>query len=410
MHVLIKENILPDLISYLDQSGNPAIFIVADRNTFAAQGAVVEQTLRNAGYDVRTAILQGTEIAADADAVLEIMLNVDRRERCFLAVGAGTITDLTRFTSHRCRSRFLCMPTAPSVDGFTSHGAPLIVEGLKKTIYCHAPEAIFADLSTLCAAPRRMIASGFGDLLGKLVSRADWELGCVLWDEAFDEAISKRVTLAVQHCLERLEAIAAAGPTGVKTLMEGLVETGFCMRDFGNSIPASGAEHHLSHYWELTLLWNRRPAALHGLKVGLGAIIASGWYDQIRQMSVDDVRRLLEQAPQPDYEAIVKEIRQAYPFGAEDIIREQDAFIRMDKERFSELKERVLSRWDEVRRIAATVPESRKMKDWLAHVGAATSGEELNLTAEEVERGARYGHYIRNAFTVNKLRQLLKIK
>ncbi len=36
--------------------------------------------------------------------------------------------------------------------------------------------------------------------------------------------------------------------------MEGLIEAGFCMLDFGNSNPASGAEHHMSHYWEMKLL------------------------------------------------------------------------------------------------------------------------------------------------------------
>ena len=108
---------------------------------------------------------------------MQVLVRADRENRTYLAVGSGTITDITRFASHRTKADFISIPTAPSVDGYTSPSASLVIERLKQTVIAQPPIAIFADLPTLCAAPRPMIAAGFGDMLGKYTSLADWQLG-----------------------------------------------------------------------------------------------------------------------------------------------------------------------------------------------------------------------------------------
>ena len=50
--------------------------------------------------------------------------------------------------------------------------------------------------------------------------------------------------------------------------MTALIESGIAMLLFGQSHPASGAEHHLSHYWEMEYLRRGNQALLHGAKVG----------------------------------------------------------------------------------------------------------------------------------------------
>ncbi|MCT4783816.1 iron-containing alcohol dehydrogenase, partial [Exiguobacterium himgiriensis] len=39
-----------------------------------------------------------------------------------------------------------------------------------------------------------------------------------------------------------------------------------------HSHPASGGEHHLSHYWEMDFIANHRPAVLHGTKVAIATM------------------------------------------------------------------------------------------------------------------------------------------
>jgi glycerol-1-phosphate dehydrogenase [NAD(P)+] len=82
--------------------------------------------------------------------------------------------------------------------------------------------------------------------------------------------------------------------------MDGLIETGLCMLDFGQSHPASGAEHHLPHFWELKLLRENRPAILHGLKVGIASIVTTQLYDQVRQIDRTEAADRLAKAQRPD--------------------------------------------------------------------------------------------------------------
>ena len=68
----------------------------------------------------------------------------------------------------------------------------MVVKRLKITAPGHLPQAIFADLDTLRAAPQPMIAAGVGDVIAKWTSTADWKLGRLLWGDRYDAAIAGR--------------------------------------------------------------------------------------------------------------------------------------------------------------------------------------------------------------------------
>jgi glycerol-1-phosphate dehydrogenase [NAD(P)+] len=107
-------------------------------------------------------MLEGDDIITDACYVLQAMLALGHT-RTFIAVGSGTVTDITCFLSHRSGREFVSLPTAPSVDDFTSIGAPMVVEGVKTTVNCHGPIAVFADPPVLCAAPRIVLQVALRD-------------------------------------------------------------------------------------------------------------------------------------------------------------------------------------------------------------------------------------------------------
>lgn len=52
------------------------------------------------------------------------------------------------------------------------------------------------------------------------------------------------------------------------------------MQMIGNSRPASGAEHHISHLWEMNVI-NEPIDALHGEKVSVGLIMCLEKYEKI---------------------------------------------------------------------------------------------------------------------------------
>ena len=62
-------------------------------------------------------------------------------------------------------------------------------------------------------------------------------------------------------------------------IMEALVLSGIAMGLVGNSRPASGAEHHLAHYWEMDALSKGVEHPLHGNSVGVGTVIIASIYE-----------------------------------------------------------------------------------------------------------------------------------
>jgi glycerol-1-phosphate dehydrogenase [NAD(P)+] len=408
--IYIGNDALSQLLVYCKKQNHQKFLIVSDANTQVVLGKAVQEALNDAGCDVILAELSGEEVIADENYLLKVFLKADREDRIFISVGSGTLTDITRFVSHRTKTAFIAMPTAPSVDGYNSIGAPLVIGGLKQTIICHPPVALFADLSTLVSAPPLLISSGFADAIGKFLSIADWKLGHILWNEPYDVDIEKRSRKSALITVEVAQGVKQRSENAIRVLMDGLIESGFCMLDFGNSSPASGAEHHLSHYWEMMLLNHGRPAVFHGLKVGIASIITAGWFEQLRSLSRADVEKRLNESRLLAADEEVKNIKTVFPTTADEIIKDQAEFLFMTEEVFDRLKGRIVECWDEVLAIAEATPTANQMTEWLKAAGAPTHGSEIGLSNNEIEDAKRYGHYLRRRFTINKLRLLLGIQ
>jgi glycerol-1-phosphate dehydrogenase [NAD(P)+] len=407
--VYIGSDAVNQLVAFCRTNKHTRLALIADDNTYRALGERVETACGKTGLDVRTVIVKGDDIGADDAAVYQVLLGLDKSPRTFLAVGSGTLTDVTRFVSHRSNADFISVPTAPSVDGFTSIGAPMIVNGVKLTIMTQGPLGVFADLPTLCTAPAPLLAAGFGDMIAKLTSVADWELGHLFWDEPYDPAIAARARKAAWACAQSIDALAARECDGVETLMAGLIESGLCMLDFGETRPASGYEHHMSHYLEMKLIWEGRHSVLHGAKVGLGVLASARLYDQVRRLNRDEVVERLEAAELPVREDEVARIEAAYGEQAAEIAKLHAPFLDMTPSEFDALKARILEQWLEVQEIAAQVPPADEIAGWLDSVGGATTPAQLDLSDQEVATASSVGHYYRNRFSVKKLARMLDL-
>jgi glycerol-1-phosphate dehydrogenase [NAD(P)+] len=399
------------LIAFCAENGLTRFFLIADDNTFAALGQRVEQALARAGIDVKPIVLHDAHVVADERTIVRALIQAGSGDdRHFLACGSGTLTDITRFVSHRTRTRFISLPTAPSVDGFLSVGAPLVIDNLKQTIPAHGPMAIFADLRTLCEAPAEMIAAGYGDLIGKLTSLADWQLGHLLWDERYDDELAAWAFDAMTDAVAHTADIARTDEDGIRLLFESLLMTGQLMVTFGNSNPASGSEHHLSHFWEMKLLLGHRTPALHGAKVGVGTIWAARRYEILKALDRAAMIDRLEAADLPDREVEIAAIRAVYGPAAEQAIAQQRPFLDMTEAGYAALRQRIADHWDEVRALADRVPPSEQFRVWLEQVGGPTDIKQLGLTAEEEQQALDHAHFFRNRFTANKLFHVLEMR
>jgi glycerol-1-phosphate dehydrogenase [NAD(P)+] len=405
--VVVGRTALPDFYRFCAHNRLRRFFLVADRNTYAVLGGTVETELRERQYQVIPVVLQDNEVLTDARAILKVLLAYDPGQCTFLAIGSGTITDVTRFVSYCAGNAFISLPTAPSVDGYSSANVPMMVDGIKKSRTAHAPEAIFADETILCSAPRRMIVAGFGDMLGKYTSVADWRLGHLLWNEPYDESIALRSLSSVGSCADAARAIGTAAPNGIATLMAALIESGFCMTDFGSSLPASGTEHHYSHFWEMKLLREGRPTILHGAKVGVATILVAGLYEKLRRTSRGEAMELLRDSHAPARDDEVRKIRAAFGPMADEIILSQSSFLDLPPDGFEQLKQKVIDTWSDIQAIAAAVPPPERIAQLVAAAGGPSSPGQLGLNRDDLELAARSAHFLRGHFTVRRLLEIL---
>jgi len=391
------------LVAYCAENNLDHLALIVDDNTCEALGKRAEDALRSAKIDVLTVMLRGDDIIADGQYIFQAMLGLDHTPRTLIAVGSGTLTDISRFISHRSGGEFISLPTAASVDGYTSIGAPLVIEGVKTTVNCHGPLAVFADLPVLTAAPRALTAAGLGDMVAKFTSVADWELGRTLQGEKYDAEIAARMRSAAQSSVDYADAIASGSEAGVRALFDGLIESGFGMLDFGATLPASGSEHHISHFLEMKLLREGRHSIYHGAKVGIGVLICARRFNEVARMPHDEAaERLAESAlPNPFDEA--EGIRRAYGPMSDQILEAQQPYLDMSDEEFAALKQNVLENWDEVRRIAASVPSASDLERWIHNAGGPVVGPEVGLSDEEVAEAVHYSHYLKDRITINRI-------
>lgn len=408
--VYVGHNAGAQLVDYCQAHHLDRLLLVFDENTYAAAGQRLVEQLTAAGFDLKTAMLTGPEITADERNFVQVLLAAGREARTYVAVGSGSITDITRFVSFHTGANFISFPTAASVDGFTSAGAPSVIDGFKKTIYCHSPLAVFGDLTVLSAAPQAMTASGFGDMLGKYIALADWQLGHLLWDEPFDAPTFARMQATLQNCVDHAPAIGQATPEGLRALFDGLIESGLCMLAINNSRPASGAEHQISHYLEMKLIREQRPAVLHGAKVGAASVIAAGWYQQLRRLSRAELLDRLEAAVLPPASAHIQTIEAVFPAMADKVLAEQHQFLSLSAADFEQLKLKIATHWDEIQHIAASVPAPEQLAALLQQVGGQTDLMAFGFAQSEVDEAVKYAHYLRNRFNIDKLGQVIGLE
>ena len=407
MPIYLGDQAIEELNAFCQARNWASFFVVVDHNTYRALGERAVQGLQQAGWDVGLVNLDPRGLHSDSLAISHVLAAFDGAPRVFVAVGSGTITDLTRFISHRTGNPFVSLPTAASVDGYTSKNAPITIGLLKGSIFCQAPEAIFADLPTINTAPRRLTASGFADLIGKYLSGADWKLTHLIWGAPFDESIYERTQAAARNAAGTAEGLAAGDLAAMATLMEQHFASGLCITDFIDSSPASGGEHHIAHVWEMLFHWQEREGYMHGESVGLASIIEAGWYGRFREISKDEARDLLTRARVPSREAQIASLRRDLPVVADELIQSDPIFLQMaDPAIFARVTEVILDQWEALQAVAARVPPPEELRSLMAQVGAPVSIDADILDDDQVRLGLDYGPYLRERFSINNIRLL----
>ena len=278
--IRVGSGVIQELPGILRDLGASHIFLVADNYTYEAAGRQVEQLLDQAGLAYHKRVFQTeTPLVPNEYALGSVLAAMTSQDDMLLAVGSGTLNDVTKYVSARTGVPYVIAATAPSMDGYASTVAPTILDGFKTTLPAVYPAAIVADVDILKDAPMPMLTAGFGDIIGKFTSLADWRLSHQLNGEYYCPEVAGVIEAAVETCAANAKALAQRGPQAIQAVTEALILSGLAMGMVGVSRPASGAEHQMAHYWEMDALRRGEEHPLHGNAVGVGTVLAASLYE-----------------------------------------------------------------------------------------------------------------------------------
>lgn len=274
---VVGDGAADSLAQFIREKNFQRVLIVCDTNTEKYVPA-----LKPAAMNADVITLPGNS-HADEKGVAPLIDRLNGKScDCLIACGSGSLHDITRYSANEKKIPFVSFPTAASVDGFVSTVAAMTWGGQKLSSPAAAPIAVFADPKVFGDAPARLTASGVGDLLGKYTALLDWRIARILTGEE----ICPEIYGLMEKALGRLDGLLdeiSSGQFDVRSekyttlVMECLILAGLSMQLQGNSRPASGAEHHLSHFWEMHVI-NKPTGALHGEQVGVAALMLTRYY------------------------------------------------------------------------------------------------------------------------------------
>jgi glycerol-1-phosphate dehydrogenase [NAD(P)+] len=279
------------LAAYWTSAVRSPALVVMDLNTRQAAGARVVAGLSSAGVTVDQVVFgQRSGLRATPEEVEHVRRRLGA-DAVPAAVGSGVITDIVRYAAHLNNADFVSVPTAASMDGYASGVAALERDGVKVTYPARPPRAIFADPGVLAGAPGELTRAGLGDLLGKATAHVDWLTAHLLYGEEYSAEAARLVAGPLDFASSHAEAVVDGAVDAVRGVFEGLVGSGQAMAMVGNSRPASGCEHHASHFWDLLASRGLRAHAPHGLQVGyatrfamrLGRFAFAGGLSELRR-------------------------------------------------------------------------------------------------------------------------------
>lgn len=257
---------VPRIIDELSLSGD--VVVVDDEITRKIAGIKLIDLLKQNGINVKEYVMYKPTI----EEVKKVELTMNKCSYA-IAVGGGSVIDTCKLASYRCGIPFFSIPTTLSHDGIVSATASIVdEEGVKKTYPARSPVAVVFDLEVLISQPRRMIASGCGDMVGKATSLKDWELAKKDKDEYYCPTAAKLSLMTYEDTIKFIQL----GGKDIARFAWTIFKSGIAMALIGSSRPNSGSEHIISHYIDM----HSKNPAMHGEQVGIATILMSLYHSK----------------------------------------------------------------------------------------------------------------------------------
>ena len=393
--IIIESEAIKKLSMIMEKEGFKNITIICDENTYAAAGEEIKEIIPKGKFiNLKSENLHANEIA-----VQKVYECLSVENDVLIALGSGTIHDITRYVAYNKDIPFISVPTAASVDGFVSTVAAMTWKGDKKTFTAVSPIYVVADTDIFKEAPYRLTASGVSDLIGKYTALVDWKISSIVIGEYICNRICNMEIDAINKVCQCVDELVLGNTEAYEQLMYALILSGLAMQIIGNSRPASGAEHHMSHLWEMEVI-NKHLDAYHGEKVSVGLILVMEEYKKIKK-SIENGRCRVKKYYGLE-EDMLKEVfksREMY----DSIMKENtpDPLLNVNKVILQ-------NRLESIAEILEKLPTLDFVKDTLKRAKAVTTLEEIGLSNDVKQNSIRVSPYVRNRLTLMRISKMLE--
>lgn len=363
------------------------VLLVSDDNTDAVCGDAVRRLL---GDKLGCSLVLHADgvVVPDEACIATIEAALDADTDLILGIGSGVINDLCKDISFRHDLPYGIVATAPSMDGYASVGAALILGGMKVTRNARPPMAIVADTAVLVTAPKEMLQAGYGDIIGKYSCLNDWKLSTAIYGEYFCQTVYDLTMDTVLEVEPLAQRILAREEEAVGLLMEALVTVGIAMSYVGNSRPASGSEHHLSHFFEITGILENKPYFAHGIDVLYSAVVTARLREEL--LKITPKRKVFDRA------AWETAIHRVYSTSADGVIALQNSLGWHERDD----EELVIPRWEALCDILREAPGEQQMLALVDRIGLDFAEFEALYGEEKLANAVKYAKDLKDRYSV----------
>lgn len=369
----IGAGVLGKLPQAVQELGGTKVFILSDKNTFAAAGHRVCRLLEEAGIPYVSYSFAEEAPEPDEKSVGSAVMHYDSSCDLVLGVGSGVINDIGKILSSVTENPYIIVGTAPSMDGYASATSSMTRDGLKISLPSRCPDMILGDTDILCQAPLKLMRSGLGDMLAKYVSICEWRISHLITGEYYCEEIARLIRQAVKRCADNAEGLLRREEAAVQAVFEGLVIAGTAMKYAGLSRPASGVEHYISHVLDMRGAQFHFPVELHGIQCAVGTLIATRLYEKLKAIQPDR-EKALAYVRAFDVSAWQESLRSFLGDAAEGMIQLERKEKKYDKALHEKRLELILENWEEIVEIMEEeLPDAKELESLLDAIGLPKS-------------------------------------
>ncbi len=365
-----------------------SILLVGDENTFFVAGAKTEKAL--VGKKIRKIIFDGKKVLIpDEEAIKRVRQELNGID-LIIGIGSGVVQDLCKYVAHFAALPYMIVATAPSMDGYASSGAAMILKGMKETVSARLPRAIIADVDVLKNAPMEMIKAGYGDIIGKYSALCDWELSREVNNEYFCDYIYQTTYFMIEKTLATKDGLLNRNEQSIKALTEALIVVGIMMSFATTSRPASGSEHHLSHFFEITGILNSEKYLAHGIDVAYSTVITAKIREKILNTPLPSEQFSMEKG------AYVAKMDEIYGRIAPECISLQERVGNYNKNRIAIYKEKE----QKIRQLLSKMPSSEEIEKMLSALELDMNELYNTYGEEKIKNAVRYAKDLKDRYTV----------